>query len=305
MVRRLPNNSIKCPKKECKDASLVTDPETGEVICENCGQVLKVDAVSFEGQKTYDTESYMKRSRTGMPASLRTADKGLSTMIGKSQDSAGRELTAKSKQRYNKLKFWDRRLKSKTTSFQNLRKGLGMIETLRTKLSLSENIAEDAAYIYRKAHDLRLSRGRTIRLLATASLYAACRSNGIPRNLTEISNKSNVDRKSLSGMYRQLVQTMEFSFTPYTPESFISKIASQLQINEKIKRKAIKLLTTAREERISIGKRPIGLAAAALYLACILNNMSISQKDIAQAANISSVTIRKWYKKLYEISKEH
>lgn len=232
---------------------------------------------------------------------MRIADRGLSTMMGKSNTSFGKRLSSESKKRYGRLKFWDSRLKSKSTSYQNLRKGLIIIETLRTKLSLTDRIGEDAAFIYRKAHDRKLARGRTIKLLATASLYSACRANNIPRNLGEISKMANVDRKKLSSMYREIVKRLKFKYKPYSPESFVSKITSKLHVTERTRRKALSILQKANQEGISVGKRPLGLAAAAVYLACLLHNLEISQNQVSDASGISSATIRKWYRILYKI----
>ena len=40
----------------------------------------------------------------------------------------------------------------------------------------------------------------------------------------------------------------------------------------------------------------MGIAAAALYLSCIQNGVSITQRDIAEASGITEVTIRNRYK---------
>lgn len=300
MIRKSYPYGIRCKKTSCRNSKTIHDPETGELICSNCGEVLKTLRTSNEKRQIFTQEEYEKQSRIGGPSSLRLADKGLSTMIGKSKTSFGKQLSTESKKRYGRLKFWDARLKSKTTSYQNLRKGLILIETLRTKLSLTERIAEDAAYIYRKAHEKKLSRGRTIKLLATASIYSACRANSVPRNLNEFSKKANVDRKQLSSMYREMSKSLKLKYAPYTPESFVSKITTKLQLPEKVHRKVLSILKKANEEGISVGKRPLGLAAAAVYLACILYNLNINQKQVSNAAGISSVTIRKWYGILYE-----
>jgi transcription initiation factor TFIIB len=42
----------------------------------------------------------------------------------------------------------------------------------------------------------------------------------------------------------------------------------------------------------------MGLAAAALYLACVKNNEDMTQRDIAEASNVTEVTIRNRYKGL-------
>src|ERR687886_22274 len=72
---------------------IVTDPESGEIICSNCGVVVsdKAEDVShlerhvFTGGQIDET-----RSRTGAPRSLASHDMGLATIVGKSdRDAAG------------------------------------------------------------------------------------------------------------------------------------------------------------------------------------------------------------------------
>ncbi|MGA3112481.1 MAG: AsnC family transcriptional regulator, partial [Candidatus Bathyarchaeia archaeon] len=46
------------------------------------------------------------------------------------------------------------------------------------------------------------------------------------------------------------------------------------------------------------GKDPMGLAAAALYIACLQNDERVTQKDVAEAAGVTEVTVRNRYKLL-------
>jgi len=42
----------------------------------------------------------------------------------------------------------------------------------------------------------------------------------------------------------------------------------------------------------------MGLAAAALYMSCVKNGEGMTQRDIAEAGNVTEVTIRNRYKGL-------
>ena len=79
-----------------------------------------------------------------------------------------------------------------------------------------------------------------------------------------------------------------------------SRIASEAGLSEKVKRRALTILKDANEMEITAGKDPMGLAAAALYLSCVLNGESTTQKVIAMAAGVTEVTIRNRYKGLRE-----
>ncbi len=76
------------------------------------------------------------------------------------------------------------------------------------------------------------------------------------------------------------------------PVKCIARIASRVGVQERTKRRAIEILRKAEEDRTSAGKDPMGLAASALYVACVMENENKTQKDVAEAASVTEVTIR-------------
>src|SRR5918996_1670441 len=82
------------------------------------------------------------------------------------------------------------------------------------------------------------------------------------------------------------------------PVKCVARIASKAGLSERTKRKALEILKKAEEGKISAGKDPMGLAAAALYVACVMNGENKTQKDVAEAAGVTEVTIRNRYKGL-------
>ena len=78
----------------------------------------------------------------------------------------------------------------------------------------------------------------------------------------------------------------------------VSRIASKAGLSEKTKKRALVILKRAEESGISADKEPVGLAAAALYVACILEGEDKTQKDLAEAAGVTEVTIRNRFKGL-------
>jgi transcription initiation factor TFIIB len=82
------------------------------------------------------------------------------------------------------------------------------------------------------------------------------------------------------------------------PVKCVARIASKSGLSEKTKREATKILKRAEEIKISSGKDPMGLAAAALYVACVSNGENKTQRDVAEAAGVTEVTIRNRYKGL-------
>ena len=283
----------------CGKNSLLTDEVTGEQFCGKCGFVIseKVDESGPE-RRSFSTQG-VDTARTGAPTSLTMHDRGLSTVINPAnKDATGRPLSSSMKSTITRLRIWDSRSQLNVSEDKNLKMALSELHRLKDKLAVSSNILEKAAYIYRKALEKKLVRGRSISAMIAASLYAACRDAETPRTLNDVADAANVKRKDISRCYRILHKELELKMPVVDSVKCISRISSKLKIPEKTKRLAAKILKETQERRESSGKDPMGLAAAALYFSCVKNGTSVTQRDIAEAAGVTEVTIRNRYKGL-------
>ena len=138
----------------------------------------------------------------------------------------------------------------------------------------------------------KLVRGRSIPAMIGAALYAACRDTETPRTLNDVSAVINIKRKDLTRCYRVLVKELGLKMPVVDSVQCIARIASKAGLSEKTKRYAVKILKKAKQNEISAGKDPMGLAASALYISNTRMGMKCSQKIIAQAAGITEVTVR-------------
>ncbi len=272
---------------------MVTDDNSGEVFCANCGFVItdKIEDTGAEWRSFSSDDA--NRTRVGAGTSLTMHDMGLSTIIGQAnKDSTGRPLSASMKSSIERLRTWDSRTQAHSSADRNLRQALNEMDKLKDKLGLTDAVVEKAAYIYRKAMEKKLVRGRSIQGLVAACLYASCRNTETPRTLDDIANGINIRRKDVARCYRLIFRELELKMPVVDPVKGVSRIASIAELSEKSKRKAIAILNKAKEIGIVAGKDPMGIAAAALYLACISTGEIKSQKDISIASGVTEVTIR-------------
>jgi transcription initiation factor TFIIB len=110
--------------------------------------------------------------------------------------------------------------------------------------------------------------------------------------LDDIANGINIRRKDVARCYRLIYRELELKMPVVDPVKGVSRIASIAGLGEKTKRKAILILNEAKRTYITAGKDPMGIAAAALYLACISTGETKSQKEISIASGVTEVTIR-------------
>ncbi len=290
------SNCSRCGKK-----SMLIDEVTGEQFCGKCGYVISEKVDESGPERSFSTQGGVDTTRTGAPSSLTIHDMGLSTVINRqNRDAAGKPLSSSMKSTITRLRTWDSRSQSQASADRNLRQALSELGRLKDKLAISSSVLEKAAYLYRKALEKKLVRGRSISAMIAASLYAACRDTETPRTLNDIAEAANVKRKDISRCYRLLYNELDLKMPVVDPIQCIARISSKLKVTEKIKRYAAKILKETQKRQESSGKDPMGLAAAALYFSCAINGVSITQRDLAEAAGVTEVTIRNRYKGLKE-----
>jgi len=282
----------------------ITDPNSGEIICSNCGMVIsdKIEDTIHSERRMYTFEAADGKARTGIPSSLARHDMGLSTIIGReNKDASGQKIGTAMCSQIERLRTWDSRTRVYTNEDRNFMKAFGQLERLKEKLGLSDTIVEKAAYTYRKVQERGLIRGRTIDSMLAAALYSACREMETPRTIKDIAAKSNVKRKDVARSYRLLVVELGVSIPVVNPMKCVARVANKLSISEKTKHHALSMMEEVINKKITAGKEPMGLAATVLYFSSIKTDEKISQKNIAAASGVTEVTIRNRFKDLKKL----
>jgi len=274
----------------------LTDPITGEVICISCGAVISDKIAETRPEwSVYGTNELNSRSRVGMPISLAIHDLGLSTVIGKSnKDFSGKTIVNASMQVIiERIKAWDYRTQTRSSKGQSRKYAFRQLNRLKEKLALPSPVLEKAAYIYRKAQQNDIIRGRTRTGAMAACVYIACREAIIPRAFDEVAEVSNIRRKEMWKAYRAIVSELDLKVPLIDPVRCLVKLANKIGVSEKVKRYGIDYMKQVIDSNISAGRDPMGLAATVLYISCQnFGNVDKSQKYFADTAGISDVTVR-------------
>ena len=285
-----------------KSVALVTDPDTGELIRTDTGEILSYNAASQEKEwRTFDGEERQSRSRTGVPTSLAFHDMGLSTVIGtESTDASGNLINPSVQIRMDRLRKWNSRSTSRSPTARNLQQAFTILSKLKDRLGLPDYVTEKAAYVYRKAQARGLIRGDTIGSVLAASIYVAIRESGVLRTLDDISKSSNIKPKEAYRSYRRIVTVLDIKVPQIDSSKYIIRVANNLNFDEKAKRRALEIMTEARKKNILAGKDPIGMAASILYLVSHEEGQKrpMTQADVAKAAGVTEVTVRNRSKEL-------
>lgn len=289
-----------CP--ECGSTKLINDHERGEVVCGACGLVIDDNIVDMGPEwRAFDHEQRDKRTRVGAPITYTIHDKGLSTMIDwRNKDIYGRDIPARNRAQWYRLRKWQRKIRISGATERNLAFALSELDRDSSRLGLPRSVRESASVVYRNAVENKLIRGRSIEGVVAASLYAACRRCKVPRTLDEIADVSRVSKKEVGRTYRFLTRELHIRLPPTSPIDYVPRFASELNLSGVVQSKAIEIINQAMENGLTSGRGPTGVAAAALYIASVILNERKTQRDVADIAGVTEVTIRNRYKELTE-----
>ncbi len=290
-----------CP--ECGSRKLEEDPLRGEIICSKCGYVVSDKLIDRGPEwRAFDSDQRRQRERTGAPTTYSLHDKGLSSIIDKrDMDITGKRLTPKTTSQFHRLRKWDSRSKMQKSKDRHLATALGDIERMTGLLDLPKNIKEAASLLYRKVVDNRLARGRSIELLSAAVIYITCRQYQVPRTLEEISGATKLSSKEIGRSYRFICRRLDIKLPPVSPITYVPRFGSILNIPGPVQQRAIEVLRKVLAFGLGSGKGPMGIAASALYMACLEAGCKKTQKEVALAAGVTEVTIRNRFKEISEL----
>ncbi|MCC6013167.1 MAG: transcription initiation factor IIB [Candidatus Verstraetearchaeota archaeon] len=293
-------DEIVCP--ECKCNTLIKDEARAEIICTSCGLVINERMLDLGPEwRNFSNNQENKRSRVGAPLTLTIHDKGLSTIIDwRNKDGHGNSLTLKKKIQIYRLRKWQQRTRISSANERNLIFALSEIERMISQLALPRSVQEASALIYRKAVENQLIRGRSIESITGAVLYIACRQCNIPVTLDDISKVCKANKKEIARNYRFLLNELMLKVSPMDPVNYIPRIITKLNLDGLVQKISIDIVKAMEKARLISGKGPMGIAAAAVYITSVIMDRKRTQRDIANVAKVTEVTLRHRYKEILE-----
>jgi transcription initiation factor TFIIB len=296
MIEKKQKSVPVCP--ECGSEKIRYDYERGETICTSCGAVISESMVDLTQEwRAFDEDQSSRRVRTGAALTPMKHDQGITTEIGKGKGELFK-VSSKKRAQYYRLTKWHKRLiKSKD---RNLSFAFSELQRLVSQLHLSRAVHEKVAKLYQQAVNKGLVRGRSTESIIAALLYTTCREEGAPRTLDEISKASGINRRDIGKTYRYIARKLRIRILPAKAQDYVPRFGSLLNLSERVQVRAVEVLDEASNFDVTSGKGPIGVAAAALYIAAVLEGEKKTQREVADAIGVTEVTIRNRYKEMVE-----
>jgi transcription initiation factor TFIIB len=261
-----------------------------ETVCEDCGLVIDEQRIDHGPEwRAYDDEEC---ERTGAPLTATRHDRGLSTEIGRGTDAKGNEISGQKRRRLARMRREQTRGRWRSKAERNLAHGLGEVRRLASAFELSDSVRDQACQLFRSAQNEDLLRGRSIKAIAAASVYGACRCNGLSRLVDDVSEMARVAEARVTNGYKTLNEELGLPAEPVSPSMFVPRLASDLECPDEIRQRTRTLADQAEERGVTTGVHPAGFAAACLYKAGQEQKQWVTQSDVAETGNVTPTTVR-------------
>jgi len=284
----------------CGSKDLVVNREDGMVVCKQCGNVVVNNLIDLGREwRIFFGENEEFTARTGAPSKLAIHDKGITTdvkVITKDKISGMKLEKAKSLARYQK------RIRVSSSEERNMYNAFIVLDEMAAKLNLPDRVKETAAQLYRKAINETSQKGKSIRGLLAVCIYFACKLCDYPLPLKEICTKLGVKPRNFSKNYHVILEIIPREVYNKIKNNntlnYIPQIVDKLNLGSEIEITSKNILERALNSGMIAGKSPLSLAAAAVYIACALTDNKRTQRQIAEVAGVTEVTIRNRSKEL-------
>lgn len=294
------NSALNFDCQRCGKKKIITDFNSGEIFCGHCGCVINDKLENFGLESNY-FNNQRDTKRTGAPETLSKNDFGLSTIIGSgNKDVNGNTISFAISPIIKRIRIQDYRSQISKSSNKSLSEAFNFLARIQDKLGVSDNVKENAAYIFRKSVNQKITKGRSIQSLVAASMFIACRKTHTLRSLKDVSEAANIKRKILWKSYRIIVKQLDIKIPILDQTSCVLKILSILKARTGTKNLALRVIKKAEEMNMLSGRDPVVMAAVSIYYSSLVRGDRISQTQVAAAAGTTPVTIRTRFNEIKE-----
>ncbi|MDD4353066.1 MAG: hypothetical protein PHN56_01270, partial [Candidatus Nanoarchaeia archaeon] len=230
--------SDSCISDSCDYSGEFLLNEDNLYVCPDCAVVQGSEFVNYE-KKMYDNKETNERKDHETP----WRDFGPRTGFRVSDVKYDKDYN-ENKKKYNTLLKINKSLVNSLE--RNYHQATPFFNDLCSKLSVPKYISKTAWKIYTNAFEKKLLLGRGIETMLAASLYIAVRNYDFPIFLEELVEKSQSSEKninkSIAVINKEILPKLGIIFKPISTRCAIFKIGSLLDLPEKIKINAYKIL---------------------------------------------------------------
>lgn len=277
-----------CP--DCGGEAITTGTE---IVCEECGLVVGKDEIDH-GPEWRNFEGGDNSARAAAINTTRSDD-GLGTKVGwdHSQTTSARERKLQRTSKIAQKKGTERRQA----------KAIGDIKQTTSAIELPDIVSDQACKLFKRYHNSGDRTGSSFDHMVAGAIFTAARVNQYPIQAEDLSSQLNVPRNKVFDIAKDIADEAGITIPLQPPHELIPRIITDLGGETKTENLARKLAHEAEDKNLHNGVAPSSIAAAVVYEAfktADWETNKMTQDEVSEAANISSVTLRNTWQSIHE-----
>lgn len=281
-----------CEYCQAADSVLIED---GNYCCQEC-HVIAGRLIDHGAEWRYygcEDSKNVDPNRCGMPTSELLPDSSLGSRIGYTPNETFEVKMMRKYHMWNSMTYRERSL---YTIFDTL-------TTNAVNNGISKSIIEEAKMLYKQVSEARISRGECRSGLIASSIFISCKNNKVPRSHKEIAKIFNLKASTMSRGCKKFSEIMKLNMEASTADDFINRFCSKLGLDGAKRDLCKHVIKQADELGVVSENTPPSVAAGTIYLCNLMFGWKLCKNSLAEACDISLVTINKVYKKMLPYEK--
>ncbi|KAI0233879.1 transcription initiation factor IIB [Massospora cicadina] len=272
--------------------NIIEEYSQGDLVCGDCGMVLGDRIIDTRSEwRTFANDDGEDPSRVGAAANPLLEGSQLDTSIAHVGGATGlaRDLS----------KIMNR---TNTNRVDRVRMQVYKdIASMCEAAGYPKTVVDLAKQIYKKVDSNKSLVAKKTEVIMAASIFLACRQEGVPRTFKEISSLTRVPMADIGKCYKLIVRFLEGSHTATTSSvDLMSRFCSLLNLPMEVQNASAQLASKASSVHALAGRSPVSVAAAAIYFISHLFQIGKTAQEISEVSGVSPSTIKSAYKSLYK-----
>jgi len=169
------------------------------------------------------------------------------------------------------------------------------LDKLAGNLSLPDSVKSDSEKICEDVMARNVVGRRSVPVIAASSLYTACRESHTPVTLKDLATATDSNPREIGRCYRSIINRMNMAPPNLNGATYAVRVAGAVKASDDATQLSLQIVNKSIDKGLG-GRNPMTLAAAAVYLACLITGEDSRQSDVADAAGVSEVSVRECVK---------
>ncbi|OUT22462.1 hypothetical protein CAS74_002197 [Pichia kudriavzevii] len=302
------NVTLSCPECKVFPPELIERHAEGDIVCGLCGLVLCSRIIDNRSEwRTFNNDDQKgdDPSRVGEATNSILDGDQLNTVISAGIDAT---RTARDLNRTQSKSFADKRSHTLQAAFSK-------ITQMCDGYQLPKVVQDGAKEVYKLVYDDPSLKGKSQESIMAGAIFLGCRKASVPRSFKEIWALTNVPRKEIGRVFKQInniiqrkneeqggiitYQNDSINTRHTNPEDLVGRFCSHLGLSPQIASSAQTIAKNLKTVGVLEGRSPTTIAATVIYFTSVAFDQNLTLAKISEKTGVSEGTIKSSYKLMH------